>query len=331
MREIKSILVTGGCGFIGSNFIKYLLEFYPKLKIVNLDLLTYAGSLKNVESVLDKHIFIKGDIRDSKLVSEILRKYEIDTIVNFAAETHVDNSIENPEPFIETNIVGTYSLLKASKEVWDNREDIRFHHVSTDEIFGSLSKDDPPRKEVDPIRPNSPYSASKAAADFLVRSFHKTFNLPVSISMCCNNFGPFQHDEKLIPTVIKCCFEKKPIPVYGDGSNIREWIYVLDHCYAIDLIIRKGRVGESYNIGSGFEIDNLALVTKICDILTGVVGYDCSKLITFVEDRPGHDFRYSLDSSKIKKELSWKCGGTLSFLTDTIFWYASRFRMERRF
>jgi dTDP-glucose 4,6-dehydratase len=311
----KNVLVTGGAGFIASHFVRYYQMHNPEIFIVNLDKLTYAGSLANLKNLPlpAQHHFVQGDILDSDLALKLLKEFKIDTIVHFAAETHVDRSISSPERFIQTNISGTFALLEACRKVWLEKlcfgvNDCRFHHISTDEVYGSLQKGDPAFTELMPYRPNSPYSASKASSDYLVRAYYATYGLPVSLTNCSNNYGPFQHREKFIPTIINCCIEKKPIPVYGDGSNIRDWLYVDDHCSAIDAVIRKGRVGETYNIGGNNELSNLEVISAICDAVTKIKfsTFDCSKLITFVKDRPGHDWRYAINSAKIKEEIEWQ-------------------------
>ena len=311
----KNVLVTGGAGFIAGHFVRYAQMHNPEIFIVNLDKLTYAGSLANLKNLPlpAQHHFVQGDILDSELVLKLLKEFKIDTIVHFAAETHVDRSISSPEKFIQTNISGTFALLEACRKVWleemgFGESDCRFHHISTDEVYGSLQKDEPAFTELMPYRPNSPYSASKASSDYLVRAYYATYGLPVSLTNCSNNYGPFQHREKFIPTIINCCLDQKPIPVYGDGSNIRDWLYVDDHCSAIDAVIRKGRVGETYNIGGNNELSNLEVISAICDAVTKIKfsTFDFSKLITFVKDRPGHDWRYAINSTKIKEEIEWQ-------------------------
>lgn len=309
----KNILVTGGAGFIGSHFVRYWQEQHPEARIVNLDLLTYAGSRKNLENLLrpKQHIFVKGNINNQELVEKILQEYVIDTIVHFAAETHVDRSIKDPATFLKTNIMGTHSLLEAARKIWIDQNTwdqntCRFHHISTDEIYGSLNTNDASFTEENQFAPNSPYAASKAASNHLVRSYFHTYRLPTTTSNCSNNYGTHQHTEKLIPTIMRCCLQNKMIPVYGKGDNIRSWLHVLDHCRAIDLILQNGKVGETYNIGGKDEIKNVDLVQKICmlfDMLKPEV--DHQKLIHFVADRPGHDYRYAVNSGKIKKELGW--------------------------
>ncbi len=306
------ILITGGAGFIGSNFIHYIFKKYKNWRIINLDKLTYAGSLDNLRKIEKdpRYKFIKGDIGDRKLVSEIFRKEKPDYIINFAAETHVDRSIKNPEIFIKTNIIGTQVLLEASRHYKIKK----FCHISTDEIYGSIKKGK--FKETDPLFPNSPYSASKASADLIIRSYFKTFNLPILIVRSCNNFGLYQYPEKLIPLFITNLLENKKVPLYGKGENIREWIYVLDNCRAIDLVLQKGKIGEIYNIGSGEEKRNI----EIAKILLKELKKD-ENYIEYIKDRPGHDFRYSLDWTKIRK-LGFR--PKYSFekaIKETIKWY----------
>ena len=332
---MKNILVTGGAGFIGSNFIRYLLGNAPAVQIINLDLLTYAGSLENLKDLPapDRHVFVKGDVTDQALINGILNHYKIDTIVHFAAETHVDRSILGPAQFIQTNIIGTFTLLEAARKYWLDEKAIpvetaRFHHVSTDEVFGSLSPSDPPFNENTPYDPRSPYSASKASSDHLVRAYYHTYGLPVSISNCTNNYGPYQFPEKLIPLMITNAMTGKSLPVYGDGQQVRDWLYVEDHCEAIHSILDKGKPGETYAIGGDNQPPNLTLVKQICGILDELFpdskNTPHEKLIKFVTDRPGHDRRYDMDISKIKKELNWQPKESLgSGLTRTIKWYAT--------
>jgi dTDP-glucose 4,6-dehydratase len=327
-REFKNILITGGCGFIGTNFIRYLLEECEfQGRVVNVDKLNYAGNPENLIDIAsnfpNQYVFVKADIYDRKDLAEILDEHEIDGICHFAAESHVDRSILDPDAFIRTNIIGTYHLLELSRE---RRDRIHiFHHVSTDEVFGSLGSEGLFTEET-PYRPNSPYSASKAASDHLVRAYHNTYNLPVTISNCSNNYGPYQFPEKLIPLMILNAKEGKPLPVYGDGLNVRDWLYVHDHCVAIWSILQKGKTGETYNIGGNCEMNNLHVVEIVCDILDQVLGKGQNRgrreLITFVKDRPGHDRRYAIDSSKIKKELQWMPAETFeSGIRKTISWY----------
>ncbi len=332
---MKNILVTGGAGFIGANFVHYLLKAEPQVKIVNLDALTYAGSLENLRDLPDpsRHTFVRGDICDSGLVELLMREHAIDTVVHFAAESHVDRSILGPAPFIQTNLVGTFTLLEAARQVWGpERSGVRFHHVSTDEVFGSLMPTDPPFRESTPYDPRSPYSASKAGSDHLVRAYFHTYGLPVTITNCSNNYGPYQFPEKLIPLMILNALQGKPLPVYGDGKQIRDWLYVEDHCEAIYLVLRKGKPGETYNVGGGNQPYNIDLVHKICALLDelrplalsqpGLAPVKYASLITHVVDRPGHDRRYAMDISKIRAELGWSPRHDIeSGLRATVEWY----------
>lgn len=315
------LLVTGGAGFIGSNFILYWLKKYPQDTIINLDKLTYAGNLENLRSVEKnpRYHFVKGDISNPILVNDLIKK--VDIIVHFAAESHVDRSIKEPAPFIKTNIIGTYVLLEAALKNGKKR----FHHISTDEVFGTLSlKSKEKFNEKTPYHPRSPYSASKAASDHLVRAYYYTYNLPITISNCSNNFGPFQYPEKLIPLTITNILEGKKIPIYGDGNYVRDWLYVEDHCRAIDLIIDKGKIGETYLIGGlTKDITNIKLVKLILKLMKKQE----KKYIKFVEDRPGHDRRYSINWSKIKKELGWRPQYSfLQALKLTIDWYKNNYQ-----
>ncbi len=312
-----NLLVTGGAGFIGSNFILYWLKKYPQDKIINLDKLTYAGNLENLKSVESNknYHFVKGDIIEFKLVNEIIKEYQVDTIVHFAAESHVDRSILDPLPFVRTNVEGTYVLLETALK----NKIKRLHHISTDEVFGSLELGSKEKfNEKTPYNPRSPYSASKAASDHLVRAYFYTYNLPITISNCSNNYGPYQFPEKLIPLAITNLIEGKKVPVYGDGLYVRDWLYVEDHCRAIDLILHKGKVGETYFIGGLTEdISNLDLIKKILKIMGKDEGY-----IKFVKDRPGHDRRYAIDWTKINKELGWRPEVDLDTgLKLTVDWY----------
>jgi len=313
-KIMKNILVTGGAGFIGSNFIHYIIKKYPDYKIINLDVLTYAGNLANLKSLENNpnYKFVKGDIGDYDLVSKIAREDSVDLIINFAAESHVDNSITGPDPFIITNVLGTHTLLKVAKE-----NNIRFHHVSTDEVFGELKDNQEKFSENTKYDPRSPYSASKASSDHLVRAYHATYGLPITISNCSNNYGPYQHVEKFIPLFITNLLQNKKVPLYGEGKNIRDWLYVEDHCRAIDLIMHRGKIGETYLVGGDSEKRNI----DIAKLLVSKLGKDES-MIERVEDRLGHDYRYAIDFSKIKKELGWQ--PTVSFdegLDKTIEWY----------
>ena len=314
MKKIsQKILVTGGAGFIGSNFIRYILKKYPEHEIVNLDLLTYAGNLENLKDIEGNknYKFVKGDIADKKLVNNLVK--DCDAIVNFAAESHVDRSILDSSDFIRTNIVGTHNLLEAAK----NNGLKRFHHISTDEVFGHLGPNDTAFNENTPYAPRSPYSASKAASDHLVRAYFHTFGLPITISNCSNNFGPFHFPEKLIPLVITNLLEGKKIPVYGDGLQVRDWLFVSDHCEAIDLIISKGKIGETYCIGGNAEKTNIDIVKKIIELLK-----QGEEMIEYVKDRPGHDRRYAIDFSKIKSELGWQPRTSFEDgMKQTVEWY----------
>jgi dTDP-glucose 4,6-dehydratase len=311
---MKRILVTGGLGFIGSNFIRMLLAQTDCDLVINFDKQTYAGNPENLsEFVSDsRYTFCKGDICDADLISRLFSKHQPDAIINFAAESHVDRSIDGPEPFVQTNVVGTLRLLEAFKNYYNFQKDdqlssLRFLHVSTDEVYGSLSPYDPAFSESTPYSPNSPYSASKAGADHLVRAYHHTFGLPVLTTNCSNNYGPFQFPEKLIPLMILNACEGKSLPIYGDGANIRDWLHVEDHCAAIWEVLKRGRVGETYCIGGNSERTNLQVVDTICQSLDELqpAGAPHKKLKTFVKDRPGHDRRYAIDGSKIKSELGW--------------------------
>ncbi len=330
---MRSILVTGGAGFIGSNFILNLLKRNPEVSVVNFDLLTYAGNLENLDSVakLESHHFVKGDICDSEALYRVFHEFKVEKVVHFAAESHVDRSITGPMPFVHTNITGTATLLETARRCWLEEkiiplDQVRFHHVSTDEVFGSLSKNAPAFTEKTPYSPNSPYAASKASSDLLVRAYFHTYGLPITISNCSNNYGPFQFPEKLIPLLILNCLSGKPLPVYGDGQQIRDWLYVGDHCDAIYQILVKGEPGETYNIGGNNQPANLEIVQSICasmdDLVSDLPVRPCSSLIQFVKDRPGHDRRYSMNIGKIQKELGWTPKESLeSGLQKTINWY----------
>ena len=318
------LLVTGGAGFIGSNFVASTIAATGE-PIVNLDKLTYAGSLRNLEALRDdaRHIFVQGDIQDRALVRGLLQKHKPRAIVHLAAESHVDRSIAGPALFIQTNVMGTLSLLEEARAF---SEHIRFLHVSTDEVYGSLGPADPAFTETTPYAPNSPYAASKAAADHLVRAYHHTYGLPTLTTNCSNNYGPHQFPEKLIPVIINSALAGKPLPVYGDGKNVRDWLFVLDHCEALRLVLERGRPGETYNIGGGAERANIDLVNTICGLLDKAVprkgGARYAELISFVKDRPGHDRRYAIDSAKIARELGWKPREDFaSGLKKTVDWY----------
>jgi dTDP-glucose 4,6-dehydratase len=329
------VLVTGGAGFIGSNFIRYVLQAEPDLHIINLDAITYAGSLENLIDLPapDRHTFVQGNICDRGLVDDLMRRFQVDTIVHFAAESHVDRSILGPEQFVQTNVVGTFTLLEAARHFWlDERampvETVRFHHVSTDEVFGALAPGEPAWDEATPYDPHSPYSATKAASDHLARAYHHTYGLPLTVTNCSNNYGPYQFPEKLIPLMILNALEGKPLPVYGDGGQIRDWLYVEDHCEAIWVVLRGGRPGETYNIGGGNQPTNLTVVKTLCEIfderLPGSPHAPHEKLVQYVADRPGHDRRYAMDITKISTELGWQPRQSLaSGLLHTVEWYLS--------
>lgn len=325
---MRFILVTGGAGFIGSNFIKTMLCKYPNYKIINVDALTYAGNLENLQAISDNYnyFFIKADIRDRQRMAEIFITYHIDTVVNFAAESHVDRSIEEPEVFLTTNVIGTQVLLDVAKKHWKiNPNDkhcrrykpgVKFIQVSTDEVYGALGETGR-FVETMPLLPNSPYSASKASADLLVRAYHETFAMPVNITRCSNNYGPYQFPEKLIPLMINNCLKEKNLPVYGDGRQVRDWLHVIDHCTAIDAVLHKGRDGEIYNIGGNNEKTNLEIVKLILNTLG-----KSENLIKHVKDRPGHDRRYAMDNTKITTELGWEPAYTFEQgIKETIDWY----------
>jgi dTDP-glucose 4,6-dehydratase len=326
---VNPILVTGGAGFIGSNFILHWMG-REQAPVVNLDKLTYAGNLANLASIAHsaRHMFVPGDIGDGDLVRNLLKKYSPSAIIHFAAESHVDRSIHNADEFIRTNILGTFTLLEAALTYWQTlqaseKASFRFVQVSTDEVFGSLKPEDPPFSEITPYAPNSPYSASKASADHLVRAFHHTHGLPTLTSNCSNNYGPYQFPEKLIPLMIHNAVHGKGLPIYGDGLNIRDWLYVVDHCEAIRQILRKGIPGQTYNVGGNHEQRNIDIVRGICSILTDLrPGFAYESLMTYVKDRPGHDRRYAIDSTKIQKEIGWKPSESFrSGLLKTVQWY----------
>lgn len=331
-ESVPTWLVTGGCGFIGSNFIRLAIG-QRWGSIVNLDKLTYAGNPQNLAEFAqwNEYRFIQGDIGDAKIVREMLIEHRPDAIINFAAESHVDRSIHGPEDFVQTNVVGTFRLLDEVRGYWSElevskKEKFRLLHVSTDEVYGSLSATDPAFTESTPYAPNSPYSASKAASDHLVRAYHHTYGLPVLTTNCSNNYGPYQFPEKLIPLMILNALEGKPLPIYGDGQNVRDWLYVDDHCRAIATVLKYGRTGETYNIGGRCERTNLELVKRLCAILDevnpAVDGKSYESLITYVKDRPGHDRRYAIDDTKIATELNWKPEESFETgLNKTVHWY----------
>jgi dTDP-glucose 4,6-dehydratase len=334
----RRVLVTGGAGFIGSHLVRHLLASDPELEVVNLDLLTYAGDLRRLEGV-NGHPRLEtvvGDICDRPLVDRILADPRLDSILHLAAESHVDRSIAGPGEFIRTNVTGTFTLLEAARQAWSTpsgpRRDVQFVHVSTDEVYGQLRDDDPPFTETSPYAPNSPYAASKAAADHLARAYHRTWGLPVVTTNCSNNYGPFQHGEKFIPTVIRSCLDASPIPLYGDGSNVREWIHVEDHCTALDAVLRRGRPGSTYLVGTGDERPNLEVALAICGIMDELrpASAPHRRLVTFVTDRPGHDWRYALDPSRIRRELGWYPHRDFdSGLRGTVEWFVgNRIRTE---
>jgi dTDP-glucose 4,6-dehydratase len=329
--RLENILVTGGAGFIGGNFIRLLLEREPDFsgRVVNLDALTYAGNIASLSDVQAKfggkrYFFERGDIRDADLVANLFEKYGIDTVVHFAAESHVDRSIMGPDVFVQTNILGSFTLLEAARRYWSGRDGVLFHHVSTDEVYGSLGEIGA-FAETTPYAPRSPYSASKAASDHMVMAFYHTYGLPVTLSNCSNNYGPYQFPEKFIPLMILNLKEKKPLPIYGDGRNVRDWIHVDDHNRAVWRILRYGKVGESYNIGGENEWENIRLIQALIEIVaktTGADADDLNRLVAFVKDRPGHDRRYAMNCAKIKRELHWeRVIGFEEGLAKTVDWY----------
>ncbi len=332
---MKSILVTGGAGFIGSNFVPYMVSKYPDYKIINLDKLTYAGNLNNLKECENSanYKFVKGDICDRPLVEKLFNDHDIRGVVHFAAESHVDNSITGPQAFIETNVLGTFTLLDVSRNYWMSAphqfragyEDCRFHHISTDEVYGALGETGY-FTEKTPYDPSSPYSSSKASSDMIVRAYHRTYGMNVTVSNCSNNYGPKQHPEKLIPKIISNALSGKNIPIYGDGKNVRDWLYVLDHCKAIDLIYHNGKSGETYNIGGHNEKNNLEIVEAICNILDQkrpqANGKHYKDLVVFVKDRPGHDRRYAIDATKLTNQLHWKADENFATgIVKTVEWY----------
>ena len=337
---MKSVLLTGTAGFIGSNFVPYFLDKYPQYRLINLDLLTYAGDLKNLAECEDnpRYKFIQGDICDRELVESIFKENDIQGVIHFAAESHVDNSIKNPGIFIQTNVNGTFTLIDVAYKFWmekpfvykEGYEGCRFHHISTDEVYGTLGETGLFTEET-PYAPNSPYSASKAGSDMIVRSYHETYGINTVITNCSNNYGPKQHDEKLIPTIIRNALENRPIPIYGDGKNVRDWLYVLDHCKGIDLVYHKGLEGNTYNIGGRNERTNLQIADRICILLDEKVPYENGKsykeLISFVEDRAGHDRRYAIDATKVEETLGWKANENFDTgIIKTIDWYLQKYR-----
>jgi dTDP-glucose 4,6-dehydratase len=344
---VRSVLVTGGAGFIGANFVHHWTARHPGDRVIVLDALTYAGNQANLEPARDHagFMFVRGDICDEALVAKLFDDHGIDLVVHFAAESHVDRSILGPDAFIRTNVVGTHALLKCARRAWQRdgswREGVRFHHVSTDEVYGALGSDDPPFTERTPYAPNSPYSASKAASDHLVRSYHHTFGMPVTTSNCSNNYGPYHFPEKLIPLILVKALSGEPLPVYGKGENVRDWLFVGDHCRGIELVIARGRVGETYNIGGCNEWRNIDIVRELCALLEQKFAADATlgrrfascpaargtaveSLISFVADRPGHDWRYAIDASKIERELGFRPAETFETgIRKTVDWYLS--------
>ena len=342
-KNKKSILLTGTAGFIGSNFVPYFLDKYPEYNLINLDLLTYAGNLENLKECEEnpRYKFIKGDICNRDLVEFIFTEYDIQGVIHFAAESHVDNSIKNPGVFVNTNVNGTFTLIDVAYKYWMDKpfnykadyKKSRFHHISTDEVYGTLT-DDPKDlfTETTPYAPNSPYSASKASSDMIIRAYNETYGMNTVITNCSNNYGPKQHDEKLIPTIIRKALSNQKIPIYGDGKNIRDWLYVLDHCKGIDIVYHTGKTANTYNIGGRNERTNLQIVDAICTILdTKVPSKTLSsykELITFVEDRAGHDRRYAIDATKLEDELGWKADENFDTgIVLTVDWYLSKYEM----
>lgn len=331
---MKSILVTGGAGFIGSNFVPYFAARYPDYRVVTFDKLTYAGNLNHLADCegMPNHVFVRGDIADRNLVDEVMERFDIRGIIHFAAESHVDNSISGPRVFVETNLLGTFTLLDAARRTWmtapgvyrPGYEGCRFHHISTDEVYGTLGPEGA-FSETTPYAPNSPYSASKAGSDFLVRSYFHTYGMETTTSNCSNNYGPKQHDEKLIPTIIRKAFAEEPIPIYGNGRQVRDWLYVLDHCKAVDLVYHAGRSGETYNVGACHEKTNLEIVDAVCALLDAKrprTEGSYRDLVQFIEDRPGHDRRYAINPAKIVSELGWMADESFETgLEKTVNWY----------
>lgn len=334
---MKSILITGGAGFIGSNYVPYFLEQNKDIFVINLDALTYAGDEANLSEIADaqNYKFIKGDICDRLFIESLFNEYDFRGVIHFAAESHVDNSISGPEAFIRTNVLGTFNLIDAARKYWmvgpheckDEYKDCRFHHISTDEVYGTLGADGLFTEET-PYAPNSPYSASKASSDMIVRSYYHTYGMNVVTTNCSNNYGPKQHIEKLIPTIIRKAISGGNIPIYGDGQNVRDWLYVLDHCTGIELVYKKGRTGETYNIGGRNERNNLYIANTICELLDQMQPKNTGSYkdqITFVKDRPGHDMRYAIDATKIEDELGWKAQENFeSGIVKTIEWYLKK-------
>lgn len=337
---MKKILVTGGSGFIGSNLILYLHEELPGVEILNMDKLTYAADNNYLRPLKhsNRYRFARVDLADRPAVRDMLRRWMPDTVMHLAAESHVDNSIRGPEPFVQSNLVGTFNLIEECRQLWDDpeleMEPGRFLHVSTDEVFGSLGAEGT-FNEKSPYAPNSPYSATKAGSDLLVRSYHRTYGMDVVITNCSNNFGPHQHDEKLIPTVIRQALRHKPIPIYGNGKQVRDWLHVHDHCRALRLLLEAGETGEPYTIGGDNEWENIKLVEKICDLLNDQVGEgpagDYKRLISFTSDRPGHDLRYAVDSRKLKERTGWAPSQPFGeLLAQTVDWFVQKYTKENK-
>jgi dTDP-glucose 4,6-dehydratase len=332
--QAHSMLVTGGSGFIGTNFIQHVLKHEPNIHIINLDKLTYAAYLPHTEyaHAAERYHFIQADILDAALVKHLLQQHHIDTIVHFAAESHVDRSIAHPETFISTNVLGTFTLLEAAYQYWQETKHCdphlcRFHHISTDEVYGSLDLNAPSFNEKHPYHPRSPYAASKAGSDHIAKAYHHTYGLPLTLSHCSNNYGPYQHAEKFIPTIINACLKEQPIPIYGQGKNIRDWLYVEDHCRGILHILKYGAVGETYDMGANNEWENIKLAHYICEQMDQLYPRKKSytSLLSFVTDRKGHDFRYAIDSSKIQTELNWNPQEEFaSGIQKTIAWIAEK-------
>jgi dTDP-glucose 4,6-dehydratase len=335
---MKNILITGGAGFIGANFVPYFIENNLDYHLINLDLLTYAGNLDNVKEVENhsRYTFVQGDICDRTYVEELFQKHQIHDVIHFAAESHVDNSISGPEAFIKTNVLGTFNLLDTARKFWMSApnqynpdfKNSRFHHVSTDEVYGTLGETGL-FEETTPYAPNSPYSASKAGSDMIIRSYFHTYGMDVVTTNCSNNYGPKQHNEKLIPTIIRKALSEENIPIYGDGKNVRDWLYVLDHCKGIELAFKKGKAGETYNIGGRNERNNLYIVDKVCSILDEMkpkTSGSYKDQISFVKDRPGHDLRYAIDATKIETDLGWKADENFETgIVKTVEWYIEKF------
>jgi dTDP-glucose 4,6-dehydratase len=337
---MKTILITGGAGFIGANFVNYFIHAYSDYNIINLDKVTYAADLAHLNNLKGntRYEFVKGDICNRELVEYLFNQYDVRGVIHFAAESHVDNSISGPEVFIKTNVNGTFTLLDVARKYWmdapfqykEGYEGCRFHHISTDEVYGTLGETGLFTEQT-PYAPNSPYSSSKASSDLLVRAYHHTYGMNVTTSNCSNNYGPCQHDEKLIPTIIRKALKGENIPIYGDGKNIRDWLYVRDHCTGIDLVFHNGKSGETYNIGGRNERDNLFIVKHICEILDGKSarrdGKSYKEQITFVKDRAGHDRRYAIDATKIETALGWKAEENFeSGIVKTVDWYLNRYK-----